>query len=1755
MNQGRYSKLSWPVELTLLFSLALSARFSPAPRLSQTKAAPQSVATALPGQTSTVLPNGDQLLLGGQGSHGPVTTAAIKSSTTGIVLKLPTGLSHARAFHSASLLPNGKVFIVGGVGASGSVEPAEEMFDPQTDQFTDIQTAALVARAHHSATVLTDGTLLLVGGISGSGDILSTAQLWHYANQSAQFTLSPLHEPRKDQSAVLQADGTVFIFGGTNVSDNAETFSEVYEPTQQSFAATTQSAPMQPSSGAASTAEIVPTDGAQAVSPDVVIAIRFSKPQSVATVSPKTAILATGSTAVAVRVTPTERGMLAFITPQSALKLGTTYTLTIDGAAEQSGNRLQTTTVSFTTVQATLPPANTSQSGSSDMWLPTAFSYGQGHWTSGNSESANRLIPPLSANPGETALAGQSLGLSGAPLRGVTFSIDDQQARSDETGRFLLENLTPGHHVLLIDGTTASRRGATYGVFQAGVNIAAGKTNVLPYTVWMTALDTAHEVTIPSPTSSETVVTNPNLPGLELHIPAGTVIRDRTGKAVTKLSITPIPIDQPPFPLPPHVRVPIYFTIQPGDAYIDSTPGAWSKGARLFYPNSSHSVPGTNFNFWNYDPADKGWFIYGQGSVAANGKQIVPDLGVEIYEFTGAMVDSKTYAPLRGPRPGDPSDGDPVDLGTGLFVYQKTDLALNDIIPISLTRTYRESDTTSRAFGIGTSHPYDIFLIGDTFPYTYAELVLQDGSRIRYDRISSGTGYTDAVYIHTSTNTVYYGSQIAWNGTGWNLTFKDGTIYQFPDSYLASSAQAGALIGIIDRYGNTVTISRDTSSNLSKITTPSGRWIQLTYDSSNRVTQAQDNIGRTVSYTYSTAGDLTSVTDAAGGVWNYTYDSSHEMLTIEDPRSIVYLTNQYDSNGRVTKQTQADSTYYQFSYTLTSNTEAPFAWEASSSYTGPGAGQAVMEWRACSGCYEGYPPEISQVDVTDPRGYVREVQFGSTGYQTSDERAKGQPEQQTTTYTYYPDNLLESMTDPLGRTTAYTYDVNGNPTQIVQLSGTSSPVTTTMTYTTTYNELATLTDPLSHTTAYSYDSSGNLTSLTDPLSHEMTFTSNGQGQPTSVTDASGNVTSFGYSGGNLVQTTDPLGRTSTGVFDNAGRMITVTTGAGGESQYTYNAFDELTASVDAFGNTTSFSYNGNGRLVSNTDANSHVTTYAYDTMDRLSSRTDSLSNGESYAYDADGNLVSFTDRRGQLTSYGYDGLDRMTFVGFNATSGPTYDSTISNTYDAGNRLTQAVDSIAGTFSRGFDGLDRLTSETTPLGSVSYGYDAAGRRTTMQVAGQSQVSYAYDNANRLTQVAQGSATTSLGYDVASRRTSLTLPNGIVVSYAYDNASQLSSLTYSFGSTVLGNLTYGYDLAGRRTAVAGSMAAVNLPSAVSTTSYNANNQLTQWGTASLYYDANGNMTSDGTNSYTWDSRNHLASMNFAANTFEYDPFGRRIGKTIGSLTTNYLYDGINVAQELTGTTPSANLLSGGLDQVFTRTDSYGTVDFLPDALGSTIGLTNSSGVLQTQYGYAPFGNVAVSGSSNANTYQYIGREDDGTGLDYFRARYYSPSLQRFVSEDPLGLAGNSVNLYEYVYDNPVTRIDPLGLQEIILSEELEIDPDLINQAKQLAAPENSLPMPDGGRLDISGRAHIDPATEQPIPTPHVHEPPDPFDPPYDLYFRRGLQDVPRPATPDDFIRAIRHNSLPAIPLLPLPGRKPQAPIPSLPSYCNAVGVSCA
>jgi RHS repeat-associated protein len=475
----------------------------------------------------------------------------------------------------------------------------------------------------------------------------------------------------------------------------------------------------------------------------------------------------------------------------------------------------------------------------------------------------------------------------------------------------------------------------------------------------------------------------------------------------------------------------------------------------------------------------------------------------------------------------------------------------------------------------------------------------------------------------------------------------------------------------------------------------------------------------------------------------------------------------------------------------------------------------------------------------------------------------------------------------------------------------------------------------------------------------------------------------------------------------------------------YDTNDNAHILTDPLNNQTVLTYDGNGNLTNVALPNSGNIGVQYDSRNRPHMRTDALGQSESWTYDGMDGVLTHIDRKSQETQFEYDAMHRLSLI--------TYadGSTIVPTFDLGNRLTAVTDSMAGDMSWVYDGLNDLTSETSSQGTVSYQYDLARRLISMTAGAQAIANYSYDNANRFTGVTQGSEAVSVVYDNANRRKTLTLPNGVVVTYGFDNANELTSLSYAQnGTTTLGTLAYGYDNDGRRINKTGSFATDLQP--LTTTQngvFDSNNRQTSFSGATLQYDANGNLTNSGAETYTWNARNQLTQISDGstiAMSFTYDSLGRRTSKTVGTgAPTQYLYDGMNIAQETESGTTNPILLGVGADERFARNDIDGRAYFLTDALNSTVALTSTTGTVQNLYSYDPYGNASETSEGFTNPYQYAGREADTAGLYYYRARYYSPAMGRFISEDPLWFDGGQNNFYSYVAGDPINYLDQYGL----------------------------------------------------------------------------------------------------------------------------------
>ena len=163
--------------------------------------------------------------------------------------------------------------------------------------------------------------------------------------------------------------------------------------------------------------------------------------------------------------------------------------------------------------------------------------------------------------------------------------------------------------------------------------------------------------------------------------------------------------------------------------------------------------------------------------------------------------------------------------------------------------------------------------------------------------------------------------------------------------------------------------------------------------------------------------------------------------------------------------------------------------------------------------------------------------------------------------------------------------------------------------------------------------------------------------------------------------------------------------------------------------------------------------------------------------------------------------------------------------------------------------------------------------------------------------------------------------------------------------------------------------------------------------------------------------------------YDPFGRRYSKeTSEGQKEIYIYDGLNIIEVYDGNTmalKSSFVHSDIIDEVLFGNIQGQDVYYHQDGLNSVKKLTDGTGTIIGIYDYDAWGNPIGTLPSIANPFTYTGREwDKETGLYYYRARYYTSQIGRFISEDPIGFDGG-INFYAYVGNNPVNFMGPLGL----------------------------------------------------------------------------------------------------------------------------------
>ncbi len=1645
------------------------------PTLTVTTATRGQLGTARGGHAMVLLPSsGDALVLGGYDSAGqPLKTLELYRVARDVFETLPFTMTEARADAAALLLPDGRILVAGGIGRSDS-----ESLDLAAG--TSVSGPALNGpRSGHTATLTADGRILLVGGSAdsgqtalsaldllpaqadhvppgvvatspqnGAGDVALDARLWIRFSEplnvkSGHSGSIVLTGPQgRVETTWAWAESGLLLFVTPSGLERATTYRLSLVgltdgagnalPAYSTDFTTTRGAGELPT-----IASFSPTAGAVGSE----VTIRGANLLGTARVAfggiGTSQYTVVGATEIKAHVGPgslsgpislatpsgtaqSQGWFLVQSTPDFALRLapdrggetivGDQYTFALN--VVPSGGFLGMVRLSVgglpAQLKGTFDKPQLGPVGFAYLTIAAAEQMRPGHYrfnvvgtsTLGGQEVQRVVEATLRVHPpAGTSLSGQLVQFDGTPIPNYTVRIDKQNARTDVAGNFLLKHLkvskTYDDLVIVLDGRTArAPSGFLYPVFEKLLeyeSIKVNRPNRFPHgggPMWIPTMDPRNAARVEANSSRDQVLKFPHLPGFEITVPAGTTFKDIDGHVPSSLLVhvveTPLHLAQMHLQHhPAGGAVSALLSIQLGGTVP-------SKPVRVTAPNLAHLDPGSRVPLYFYDVTKDGWYSPGQGTVSDDGQQIVSDLTVGMTRF-GCFAQAP---PVPGkPVPVSGSNGaDPVDLATGVFVLTKTDMVLPGRMPIVFTRTYRSEANRSGPFGYGWTNNFMI-KFGSVTLNTLYQVVLPTDSRL--DFLASES------YIHRATPT-FYGARLQVGPIGGNstVTLKDGTVWTFNNL-------SGFLLAIEDRHGNRLDLIGPSSSLPTAIRMPDGRQVGIEYDSSHRITRiAAWFMGQVVTYTYTAAGDLETVTDPMGGVTRYTYDSNHNMLTIRDPRGITSLINEYHPiSKRVIGQTMPGGSVWQLAYipaTTTTDT-------------------------------------VTQTVVTDPRGKQTTYNFNSAGYVTS----VTNPLSQTTTITREPgSNVVTEIVDRLGRRTVLGYDSNKNltsATRYLDPPANTQPVTYTFVYHPTLNVVTSAANPLGRTWTFGRDAQGNLISITNPAPISKTWTIQPDpttSQPQWIEDPLTHRTTFTYNSLGLLETTrDHLNNTDRYTYDELGRRTAVTDPRGFSTRFAYDLNNRLTAIADPMGRAIQFEYDLDGNVTKVTDPRGGTIQYTYDNLNRVETRTNPLGLVDRYdRYDLAGNLERFIDRKNQLTTFTYDDPNRLLTATYYSDNGITLDSTTTYHYDAGGRLDWINDSLAGFLTYGYDALDRLTREETPQGVVTYDYDNASRRQSLNVAGLSPVSYLFDEANRLRTVTQGASVATYGYDDANRRTSLRLPNGVQIDYGYDQVDRLTGLTYTGPGGPLGDLAYTYDPASNRTRMAGSWARTSLPDPIPAASYNDANQQLTLGGKTMTYDNNGNiatLTEGGnTTTYTWDPRDRLITLSgpSLSATFAYDATGRRTQKTVSGQTTSFQYDIWDIVHEVTGATEVDYLRGLGIDEPLVRNEAGITVQYLSDAVGSPLALTDGDGAVTTSYTYGAFGQTTAAGAASTNPFQYTGRENDGTGLYYYRARYYDARLGRFVNEDPIGLAGGDVNLYSYVFNNPTNAGDPLGLSAV-------------------------------------------------------------------------------------------------------------------------------
>lgn len=685
--------------------------------------------------------------------------------------------------------------------------------------------------------------------------------------------------------------------------------------------------------------------------------------------------------------------------------------------------------------------------------------------------------------------------------------------------------------------------------------------------------------------------------------------------------------------------------------------------------------------------------------------------------------------------------GDPVNLSTGNFVYHREYLRQKGLYPIEFKMFYNSVEQKTGVLGKGWVHNYQIGLHKED---QRAVLCWSDGREDIFVKDSDGQ-YSHLIGKHDTLEEV-----------------PEGLVYQtvLGQSYIFDSS--GKAIKAEDRNGNKLFFFYDEKGRLQQIKSISGEALFYEYNEAGLLEKVSDGEGRAVYLSYKESC-LTQVKDEENHVFKYGYDTRGNLNQIVNGRKITSIQNEYDHQGRVTKQ------YY------------------------PDGGIMLME----------YDDALKTVHVTEQNGnkidYIHDENFRSVETVYADGRVQ---------YAYNQQNQKIQIIDKKGNQTRYNYDEAGNLILVENPLGEKMEMA--------YNSMRQIIGIWICGEVYQqskYDNRGNLICRQDALGRKFHVSYNENGKPVEIVQPDESVIKLEYdSHGNISTIREPMGGETHYEYDSLGQVIATIDGNGNRTEYAYNHRGHIIAVTNAEGNTKHFYYNESGKVTCIEEYDGSRIQWKYNEINKPCRIINQENQTIHLEYDCMWNMTRRTEPNGGETRFIYDKLNRLERI-INAKG-----AEFCYEYDVNGNRTRIVDSQGGSVKMEYDALNRLVTIEDADGAVSHmEYNRFGQRTRMTDALGNTRRVIYDKAGqKIASIdAKGNKTTyqynAMGkvcetVDPAGRRTiceylpgglpaKITYPDGTFVCYTYDLNRNIKTKSNQTGYT----LTYTYDSMNRITQI--------------------------------------------------------------------------------------------------------------------------------------------------------------------------------------------------------------------------------------------------------------------------------------------------------------------------------------------------------------------